>query len=258
MKRELISSKETPSPDTSLIMWMKLDGNLVEETSGEDIAVMYGFPNSEIRGYTFVDDPTGIGGKGLRRSLTSGSSSNKQGFPYLLFDTREYRTDNPSLFRIFFQSPSSVDRSPYASYLIGLTLEFEVYFVQQTGNRYILNGYDSLYGNNSQMYGVDIYRDGTTVKVRTPSATQNLYTIQNNTWYRFVLDFVAVDSTHYNVVVKLFNNTTLLATYTTPSLIMGSSNKNNRQTLFFNSHYGYFATAANLGDLLRNVKVRYT
>lgn len=256
MKREY-KSIETPSTDDSLIMWMKLDGNLVEEVSGEDIAVMYGYPNNDYKGYTFVDDPTGIGGKGLRRSLTVGGSSNKQGFPEIVMNPREYRGDYPSAFRLFLQALSSYDYV-YASYLTGLTLEFEVYFVQQTGNRYILSGYDSLVGSNSQMYAVDIYRNGTTVIVRTPSATQNLYTIQNNAWYRFTLDFVQVDSTHFNVVVKLYNDTTLLATYTTPSLIMGSSNKNNRRTFFFNSHYSYYATAPNLGDILRNVKVRYT
>lgn len=255
MKREH-SKKEKPSSD--LILSLPLDGNIIDSVSGVDLETMYGWPNSSFRSYTFVNDPTGIGGKGIRRSQTLGGRNNLQSIPTFIVDPRNFREDIPTLFKPFSQCESSAYSASIWSFLIGLSLEFEVYILPQTGDRYILESYDGLYGQNYQMYGVEIYRNNLQVFVKTTSENYTLYTLSNNTWYRFKMDFIEVSSSQYKVIVNLFDlNDNLLASHATPNIIKGNNNKNSRSLYFFNSAYGYFTTAANMQDLLRNVKVKY-
>lgn len=254
-RREHFSKKE----ESNLISWFKLDGNFYEEISGADVASMYGWPNSEYKNWRWINDPDGSGTQCLARSSTLGGSGNTQAIPPFLMNGSEYRTDNPSYLKLITQCPGSNYSAAAYSYLLGKTLEFEWYPNTNSKNVYILEAYDGLLGSNANMYAAELYRSGTTLIMKFSTGTKTLCSFTNGKWYKIVIIFIDNLNNTYSTHFKVYDNDTLVADSDNisgmPTITYGSSNKNNRQMLFFNAHYGYHTTAANLTDYLRNVKI---
>ena len=260
MKREHI---QKGNKDHNLIMWMKFDGDLMEEVSGLDMATMFGYPNTQIKNWRWCSDPDGSGTKCIARSSTQGTSSNMQGFPTIIVDTREYRTDVPTRFKSFQQCPSSAYSDVANNYLLGYTLEFEWYPNANSAQAYLLESYDGIYNQgNANMYGAELYRQGTNLIMKFRTGTKTLYTFSTGRWYRIVIEFIDNHNNTYSSHFKVYDNDALVADSDNitgmPTIPYGSTNQNNRGMCFFNSGWGYYRTAANLTDYLRNVKVYKT
>ena len=248
--------------DHNLIMWMKFDGDLMEEVSGLDMAAMFGWPNTQIRNWRWFNDPAGSGTQCIARSSTKGANGNLQGFPSIIVDTREYRADVPTQFKPFRQCPSSAYSDAAINYLLGYTLEFEWYPNANSAQAYLLESYDGIYGNNTNMYGAELYRQGTNLIMKFRTGTKTLCSFSNGRWYKISIDFIDNHNNTYSTRFRVYDNDVLVADSDNitgmPTIPYGSTNRNNRVMCFFNSHYGYYAIAVNMTDYLRNVKVYKT
>lgn len=257
-----MARREKLSNPPSLVMWMKYDGNLMEEVSGVDFQTMYHLPNSAKKNWTWVDDPAGTNTKCCRRST---STSKNNGFPSEIVDTRElfYYTGGDfsgDCFKWLSECKTS-DSSSVTVFMTGMELEFEWYpNTNNSGNAYILASWDSLYGGgNANMDGTDIIRNGTRLFAKTRAGETELFTITTGRWYRLVIDYIGNNNNTQTSQIRIYDeslSTPLVATasVTIPAGV-NSSNKLSRILHFFNSIWDYHATAPNTTDYLRNVKV---
>lgn len=248
MKREEVKQQSVDN----LITHFPLNGNLVESVSGIDMAVKYGLPTSEYK-YRFVSDPTDSKKQCFARSATIGSRQNMQGTPPYFF--MDYSAN-----KLFVECESSYNTSSNYLFLTGHTVEFEWYPNTNNNKVYILESYDGLVGNNSQMYGTEIIRNGNKLYIKFTTGEYLFYTFTTGKWYKFVISYNDNGDGTYKPDIKLYEGGTLAADSSTmssvPNIPYGNANKNNRRVLLLNSAWNYYISGANTTDYIRDFKIR--
>jgi len=250
---------------------MRLNGNLIEETTGVNCSTMYDIPNCrDGNGYWFeivyTTDPTDP----TRRCLKRGTSTRMKGC-YSIFrmpNVLEPNENDPTIYKCYLTA--STTSSNWCN-LIGKTLEFSYYPNQVNNNRKIIinNSDRDAGGAVSGAKTMDLYQYGTSFILYVNSTLGNNIQltlasgIVSNKWYRFKIEHIDIGNEEFYYRISVFDNDTLIGYQDETNMgifYYGSRQTNNRWQCFFNTHYNYFcgySGVANTTALLKDILIYY-
>jgi hypothetical protein len=258
MRREHNAAASGGGGGEDLFMYLPLNGDFIDQVSGEDISP--GFGSSTVT--SWYADPA----DSSRQCLRNVNDGSYKSFPYL------FRKNIDGTYRYLLPATTAAYPSTGSYYsLLGKTAEFWWYPQSSSGNKYILEDIDSLISTStSGLYGYDLYRNGATLyiyaKGRLGNANKNQqYTwgaFTNYKWYRITLAYKDNGDSTCTSTYKLYGSDgTLLLNSDTlgmPPVPHGDANSlctSDRIQTFFHSHYSYYGAGVNTLDYIKEFKI---